>query len=272
MANIKGGAIKAQQTQPQVGNPLMMQLKSLIEHPNTKKHFEQMLGKHSGAFLGSITTLASQNGGKILQCLPKTIMGGAIKAASLGFSLDPAIGQCFLVPYFGKEGNVAQFQIGYKGWIELFQRSDKAAGCRMFPVYEGEVNDWNKFTETFTPGARVSDVIIGFYAAFELKNGFKKAEFWTKEAVVAHALKTNPMCKKAGKLVGIWESDFEVMGSKTVLKHILSVYAPKSIEMQQALTADEKTFSVDDKGDVVDVEEPIDIEFDDTIEVQDGQQ
>lgn len=135
-------------------------------------------------------------------------------------------------------------------------------------VYEGELIKGNRFTEEyeFDESKRVSDVAIGYYAYFELKNGFFKAEYWTKDAVIKHAKRFS---KTFGS--GPWQTDFDRMAEKTVLKSILSKYAPLSTEMQDGLTADVGDYKAPvpeaDKEDAID----IDIDFDaPTVETEAG--
>lgn len=254
MATTKGGVIP---TQPTGSTALQQNLQALVSSPSIKKRFEDMLGKNSGAFLSSIISLVGQS--KALQsCHPQSVMACAAQAASLGFSLNQAIGDCYLVPY----GNTATFQMGYKGIIQLFLRSKQAKSCIMTPCLEGEINDWNRFTETFTPGPAVSDKVVGYYASFELTNGFRKATYWTRDEVIKHA---KTFSKAYNSKSSPWQNEamFDAMACKTVLLSIIRVYAPKSIEFQEAIASDGHALDLDDNGDV------IDLSFD-AVEVVDG--
>lgn len=126
----------------------------------------------------------------------------------------------------------------------------------MTPVYEGEIRDWNRFTETYTPGEKLSDKVVGYFASFELLNGFKKSAYWTKEEVTAHARRFSKAFNS-----GPWQTDFDAMACKTVLLSIMKTYAPLSIEMQQAVEADEKVAVTDEDGNV---ENYVDVEFEET--------
>ena len=125
----------------------------------------------------------------------------------------------------------------------------------MTPVYEGELQYWNRFNETYTIGEKTSDEVVGYFAAFELVNGFKKATYWTKEDVIKHAKRFS---KSYGS--GPWQTDFDAMACKTVLLSIMKTYAPVSVEMQKAFEADEQTAVINEDGEAefMDVEaEPI---------------
>ena len=121
----------------------------------------------------------------------------------------------------------------------------------MTPVYEGEMQYWNRFNETYTIGEKSSDEVVGYFAAFELINGFKKATYWTKEDVIKHAKRFS---KSYGS--GPWQTDFDAMACKTVLLSIMKTYAPVSVEMQKAMEADGKiaTFNENGETEFMDVE------------------
>lgn len=105
----------------------------------------------------------------------------------------------------------------------------------MCPVYEGEIQNWNRFTETYEPGEKLSDNVVGYFASFELVNGFKKSAYWSKDDVIAHAKRFSKAFNS-----GPWQTDFDAMACKTVLISIMKTYAPMSIEMQNAVEMDGK--------------------------------
>ena len=202
----------------------------MIGSQSVQQRFEKMLGKKSAGFLSSLLTLTNNN--KLLATAnPKTILAAAATAASLDLPINPSLGKAWIVPYKGS----AQFQIGYKGVIELAMRTGKMKHIIMTPVYEGEIRDWNRFTEAYTPGEKTSENIVGYFARFETINGFSKTAYWTKEEVVAHAKRFSKAFNS-----GPWQSDFDAMACKTVLLSIMKTYAPMSIEMQEALESDGK--------------------------------
>lgn len=244
MADINKSVLKKTSNNAQMPTTLGV----MIGQKSVQDRFEKMLGKKSAGFLSSLLTLTNNN--KLLaNADPRTVLAAAATAASLDLPINPSLGKAWVVPYKGS----AQFQLGYKGLIELAQRSGKMKFITMVPVYEGEITDWNKFTESFTPGEKVSDVVVGYYAAFELLNGFRKAAYWTKDEVIKHAKRFS---KAFGS--GPWQSDFDAMACKTVLLSIMKIYAPLSIEMQQAVEADEKVATMNENGETeftdVDVE------------------
>lgn len=253
MANVKGG-LTATKNNAVAGAKAPSALGVMIGSASVQERFNKMLGDKSAGFLSSLLSLVN-NSKLLMKVDPKTILAGAATAAALDLPINPSLGQAWLVPY----GDQAQFQIGYKGVIALAQRTGQMKSIVMTPVYEGEIRDWNRFTESYTQGERLSDNIVGFFARFELVNGFAKATYWSKQEVEDHAKKFNPMCKKAGKMVGVWSSDFDAMACKTVLMSIMKTYCPMSVEMQKAFSVDGKVVQeVSDDG----TPETIDVDFD----------
>ena len=212
-------------------------LKSALNAPSVKAKFEEMLGKRTSQFMTSITSVVTNN--TLLQKadVNSIIMGSAV-AASMDLPLNPNLGYAALVPFNSKDGCFAQLQIMVKGWTELFLRSGQCQSIICETVYEGQLVKKNKFTGeyVFDEDAKKSDKIIGFMAYFKLTNGFEKYDYMTVEEVKAHAQRFSQTYRKGA---GIWKDHFEAMAQKTVLKRLLTKYAPKSIEMQQMAIFDQ---------------------------------
>ena len=248
MANIKGGLVKKDNAAV-AGAKAPSALGVMIGSASVQERFNKMLGDKSAGFLSSLLSLVNNN--KLLaKADPKTVLAGAATAAALDLPINPSLGQAWLVPY----GNGAQFQLGYKGVIALAQRTGQIKSIVMTPVYEGEIRDWNRFTETYSYGEKTSDSIVGYFARFELVNGFAKATYWTKDEVIAHAKRFS---KAFGN--GPWKTDFDKMACKVVLMSIMKTYCPMSVEMQKAFTADGKVVQeVTEDGEI----ETIDVDID----------
>ena len=212
-------------------------LKNALNAPSVKNKFEEMLGKRAPQFMTSITSVVQNNALLQKADVNSIIMGSAI-AASMDLPLNANLGYAALVPFNSKDGCFAQVQIMAKGWTELFLRSGQCQSIINEVVYEGQLVKKNKFTGEyiFDEDAKKSDKIIGFMAYFRLTNGFEKYDFMTIEEVKAHAQKFSQTFRKGS---GIWKDHFEAMGCKTVLKRLLTKYAPKSIEMQQMAMFDQ---------------------------------
>lgn len=218
---------QAVQSAPKAGVAL---LDAMFKQDSVQARFQRMLGKKAPGFISSVLTVVSQN--KLLQNADmRTVLSAASIAASLDLPILPSLGRAWIVPYKG----VAQFQIGYLGYVELAQRSGLYKSINVNTVYEGEVVKWNKFTEELTYGEQEGDAAIGYCASFELLNGFRKVVYWTKDAVIKHAKRFS---KSYNSSSSPWQSDFDAMAMKTVLAYTLRHWGPMSIEMQKAMAED----------------------------------
>ena len=208
----------------------------MIGSKSVQERFEKMLGKESAGFLSSLLSLVNNN--SLLQkASPTSVLAAAATAAALKLPVNPTLGKAWIVPY----GGGAQFQLGFRGAIDLAMRSGQMKSIVMTEVYEGECKSWDRFTETFEFGERTSDVIVGYYARFETITGFVKATYWTKDDVLKHAKRFSKSFNR-----GPWQTDFDAMAKKTVLMSIMKTYAPMSIDMQQAIEKDGKTVTVNE--------------------------
>lgn len=223
------------------------QLKAALNAPSVKAKFEEMLGKRASQFMTSITSVVGNN--TLLQKADvNSIIMGAATAASMDLPLNPNLGYAALVPFNSKEGCFAQLQIQVKGWVELFLRSGQCQNIICETVYEGQLVKKNKFTGeyVFDEDAKKSDRVVGYMAYFRLSNGFEKYEYMTVDEVKAHAQKFSQTYRKN---IGPWKEMFEQMAQKSVLKRLLTKWAPKSIEMQQMAMFDQAVI----KGDINDM-------------------
>ena len=235
---------QAVQSAPKAGVAL---LDAMFKQDSVQARFQRMLGKKAPGFISSVLTVVSQN--KLLQNVDmRTVLSAASIAASLDLPILPSLGRAWIVPYKG----VAQFQIGYLGYVELAQRSGLYKSINVNTVYEGEVVKWNKFTEELTYGEQEGDTAIGYCASFELLNGFRKVVYWTKDAVIKHAKRFS---KSYNSSSSPWQSDFDAMAMKTVLAYTLRHWGPMSIEMQKAMAEDADAH-----------EKPLDLSGDNSVE------
>lgn len=192
----------------------------------------------ANSFMSSVISVANGNP-QLRKAEPMSIIGAAMVAATMQLQVIPTLGQCYIIPY----GNKAQFQVGYLGLLQLCQRSGQFKKILAAPVHEGEYISGDEFDEdyVFDKKQRKSDKIVGYMAKFELLNGFTKVAYWDVDRVKAHATKFSQAYRSGH--TSPWKSDFDAMAQKTVLKSILK-YAPKSIEMQNAVTFDQAVVSV----------------------------
>ncbi len=227
----------------------------LMRSPGVAAKIKDVLGneKVAAGFISSVISIA--NGNKLLRKAdPMTVVGAAMVAATLQLPVVPTIGLAYIVPYKGQ----AQFQIGYKGLIELAERSGQFKNIIDEVVYEGQLVRKNKFTGeyVFDEDAKKNDRVIGYMARFDLINGFSKTIFWTIAEVQAHANKFSQAYRSGYDCP--WKSDFDAMARKTVLKALFSKYAPKSIQMQNAIAFDQAAVKAND--DIASGAEPINID------------
>ncbi|MER2459389.1 recombinase RecT [Bacillus subtilis] len=205
-------------------------MKGLLSSPAVMNRFEEVLGKRASQFTASILSL--YNGEKMLQkAEPMSVISSAMVAATLDLPVDKNLGYAWIVPYGGR----AQFQLGYKGYIQLALRTGQYKFINCIPVHEGELQKWNPLTEEIEIDfeKRESDAVIGYAAYFELLNGFRKTVYWTKAQVEKHK-------KKFSKSDFGWKNDWDAMALKTVLKAILSKWGILSVEMQKAVIEDDE--------------------------------
>ncbi|RXA73064.1 recombinase RecT [Enterococcus casseliflavus] len=243
----------------QLVDPSKLGFKALMSTPQMKKKFTDILHEKSDSFMGSLMTLVGGDN-YLSQAEPMTIIASALKAATMDLPIDKNLGYAYVVPFnrYEKKGknwithNEAQFILGYKGYIQLAQRSGQYKALNALAIYEGQLIDWNPLTEEFTFDykGKVSDEVIGYVGFFELLNGFKKTVYWTKQEIESHRIK-NSKNKDKEKLSGAWVDNYDSMAIKTVLRNLLSKWGLLSVEMQSAITSDEKVFRVDEDSDLI---------------------
>jgi recombination protein RecT len=235
--------------------------KSLFSQDNIKKKFEEMMGKKAQGFITSVLQIVTSSK-ELSKADPMSIYNAAATAATLDLPINNNLGFAYIIPYNQKQPDstwkqVAQFQMGYKGFIQLAQRSGVFKTISATPIYEGQLVEENPLTGfVFDFSKKSSDKLIGFASYFSLINGFEKTFYMTAEEMKAHGVKFSKTYKKSNSL---WQNDFVSMGNKTVIKLLLSKYAPMSIEMQKATIMDQA---------VINDHETQDITYVDNIEVE----
>lgn len=206
--------------------------KDFFNAPAVKAKFQEVLKGKENEFVASLLSVVTNNN-LLVKASNESIMTAAMKAAILNLPIEPSLGQAYIVPY----GREAQFQLGYKGLIQLAQRSGKYKSINSGVVYKAQFISYNPlFEELEIDFTQPQDEVIGYFAAFKLLNGFEKVTYWTKEQAYAHGKRFSKSFNN-----GPWKSDFDAMAQKTLLKQIISKYGPLSIEMEQAIVADNET-------------------------------
>lgn len=219
-------------------------LTSLIERPDIKARFNKLLGERAGAFLTSVNQVVASN--DLLKAAdPMSILNGAMTAATLDLPLNNSLGFCYLIPFNVTQPDktkkvIASFVIGYKGYLQLAQRSSQYKNIAATPIYEGQLVDDNPLTGYKFDFKKKSTKVIGYAAYFSLISGFEKTIYWTESEVHAHAKKYS---KTYGKQGSAWDTDEEDMCCKTVLKQLISKFGPMSVDYQKAEAIDEQIYS-----------------------------
>lgn len=221
-------------------------VESLLAKDGFKKRFEEILGKKAPGFISSVISAVKGNANLAL-CEPGTVLSSAAVAASLDLPINPNLGFAYIVPY----SNQAQFQMGWRGFVQLAMRTGQYQTINVSAVCEGEIKRHDKFTGEmeFDSTGKKSDNVVGYVAYFRLLNSFEKWFYMTLEEVQAHGKKYS---KSFGNASGRWKLDFDAMAKKTVLKLLLSKFGILSIEMQTAIQADQGVISGSDTTDYID--------------------
>ena len=215
-------------------------LRELFNDPNIKTKVEQLIGKNSATFATSVMQIANSNA-LLRTAEPSSVFNAACMAATLNLPLQNGLGFAYIVPFKNnKERKVeAQFQIGYKGFIQLAQRSGQYKRLVALPVYKKQLlkKDFiNGFEFDWEQDPEKDENPIGYYAYFKLVNDFSAELYMSHDDIVKHAQRYSQTFKKG---FGVWHDNFEAMALKTVIKLLLSKQAPLSVEMQQAVLADQ---------------------------------
>lgn len=248
-----------------------------------KNKINQIVGGKDGqAFITSILSAVSNNP-TLSECEHGSILSAAMLGQSLKLSPSPQLGQYYLVPYNDKnKGKVAQFQLGYKGYIQLATRSGEYKRINVMAIKDGELVKYNPLEEEIEVNLiddeeiRENTKTIGYYAMFEYMNGFKKTMYWPKTKMKLHADKysqafslnaTNGRYPKvafedfeAGKVAekdmwqysSYWYKDFDGMAFKTMLRQLISKWGVMSIDFQKAYESDSAVIKEDGTIDYID--------------------
>ena len=224
-------------------------------------------GKNGPRFISSIVSAVQANPA-LQECTNPSILSAALLGESLNLSPSPQLGQYYLVPYANNDANTteAQFQLGYKGYIQLAIRSGQYKKLNVLAIKEGELIRFDPLNEEIEvrliqdEEKRENAQTIGYYAMFEYTNGFRKAMYWSKAKMLAHAKKYSPGYRKdlsKGTQYTFWSKDFDGMAYKTMLRQLISKWGVMSIDLQSAIDADMAVIREDGTKDYVENEQDI---------------
>lgn len=226
-------------------------VKALFERAEVQTKFKELLGKRASSFVTSVLQIVASNN-LLAKADAMSIYQAAAVAATLDLPLNNNLGFAYIVPYNTKQSDgtskvVAQFQMGYKGFIQLAQRSGQFKSIYAAPIFEGQIKSENPLDGYEFDFNVKSEKLVGYAAKFKLLNGYEATWYMTIEQLKKHGMKYS---KTFAHKNGLWTTDFDAMATKTVLKLLLSKFAPLSIEMQRAVITDQ---SVINDAETVDV-------------------
>ena len=222
-------------------------------------------GKNGSRFISSIVS-AVQATPALQECTNTSILSAALLGESLNLSPSPQLGQYYLVPYDNRKKGAkeAQFQLGYKGYIQLALRSGQYKKLNVMAIKEGELIRFDPLNEEIEVNliqdeeAREEAPTVGYYAMFEYLNGFRKSIYWSREKMVAHAKKFSPGYQRdleKGSQYTFWSKNFDEMAFKTMLRQLISKWGVMSIDIVQAVDADMAVIREDGTKEYVENEE-----------------
>ena len=283
-----------------VGNSLAkksqkMGLTAYLTQDAVKRQINSVVGGKNGTrFISSIVS-AVQTTPDLQECTNPSILSAALLGEALNLSPSPQLGQFYMVPFDNKKKGVkeAQFQLGYKGYIQLAIRSGYYKKLNVLCIKEGELIHYDPLDEEIEVNLIEDDIVreetptAGYYAMFEYENGFRKTLYWSKRKMLAHAEKYSSAFYKNGggkslelleqgkipekelwKYSSFWFKDFDGMAMKTMIRQLISKWGIMSIDLQTALDKDMAVIHEDGTADYVDNEET----SDDVVEEQDYQE
>ena len=265
-------------------------LTAYLTQDAVKKQINSVVGGKNGTrFISSIVS-AVQVTPALQECTNPSILSAALLGEALNLSPSPQLGQFYMVPFDNKKKGVkeAQFQLGYKGYVQLAERSGYYKKLNVLAIKEGELVRYDPLNEEIEVDLIEDDVLreetpaMGYYAMFEYENGFKKTMYWSKQKMLSHADKysqafhmnavdsDNPRRQRVSyedylkgnypksdewKYSSFWYKDFDGMAMKTMLRQLISKWGIMSIDLQTAVDKDMAVIHEDGSAEYVENEQ-----------------
>lgn len=235
-------------------------LPQLLKTEKVIGRFKEILGAQATSFVSSLLTMYKDSE-KLRKCDPISVLAAAGTAANMKLPITPQLGYAYVIPYYDYKTSryMAQFQLGYKGLIQLAMRSGQIRKLNCSEIYEGQIKQFNPITGDVEWGEITSEKVVGYAAYMELINGFSKLIYMSKADVERHAMTFSESYRnEKTREKSVWAKQFDAMAKKTVMKKLLTTYAPTSTEIQEAVCADDADNVPDATGesefDTIDIE------------------
>jgi len=243
-------------------------LATYLNNPVVKANIVSVIGEEATQRFIADTVAVVQANPQLKECTNNSMLNASLTAHSLNLSLSPAMGQAYPVPFKDNKKGVTEavFEIGAAGYKQLAIRSGQYRKLVVSTVKEGELKSYNPITEEIVfepimdPEVREKAKTVGYYAMFELLNGYRKEIYWPYAKMEAHASKysqTYKSDKKYGSRRSIWNTNFDAMAEKTMIRTLIRKWGIMSVEMQRAVVADMGV--VNDDGSVTYVDNQVDV-------------
>ncbi len=268
MTTTKGGLMAQQQEKAAVSAAPKKTMTALVKSmmPEIEKALPSII---TGERFGRMVMTALSSNPDLQQCTPKSFLGAMMQAAQLGVEPNTPLGQAYLIPYRNKGVLETQFQLGYKGLIDLAYRSGEITSIQAHEVYENDFFEYELGLDPKLTHRPCMDgdrgKVIAYYAVFKTKSGGYGFEVMSKADIDAHK---NKFSKAAGSSFSPWNSNYDEMAKKTVIKKCLK-YAPIKTEFAREIQTD-GTIKSSISADMVDQpdENTFDVEAEEVKETQ----
>ncbi len=212
-------------------------LKNVMSSESVQQQFKNALAENSSLFVASVIDLFASDT-YLQKCNPNLVVMECLKAATLKLPINKSLGFAYVVPYKKQGVDIPQFQLGYKGYIQLAMRTGQYQRLNDGIVYKGQRVDFNPISGDMTiSGTKESDEATGYFAFFRLNNGFEKLVYFSKENAEAHGKKFS---KSYSKDSSPWKTQFDAMALKTCWRKLLGKYGILSVEMSNAIASDDE--------------------------------
>lgn len=220
-------------------NTKKLTIQKLVHDKGFIEKAQETLGEGAHQFLSSVLTLANSNS-ELQKLDPIKLYNCCLMASAIKLPFNQNLGQAYIIAYKGEP----QLQIGWKGFVQLAQRSGQFRTIGANAVYENEIDGIDPMTGEIIFNFKLNKTgeVVGYMAYFELLNGFKKNLYMSVNELTKHGKKYSQTFKRD---IGVWVDNFDAMAQKTVLKLLLNKFAPLSIDMQKAIEIDQSTVEGD---------------------------